>query len=796
MKKFLFLILFPLAVSFAQIPISRGIDVTENFNSIGTAATAALPANWKADKNTNVRFVGSYGSALNATERIGGINLSSSASNGIYNFGLGDAASASDRAIGGQSSSSSSKSVNIYSHFINNGTAAITQADISYDVMRFRNGSNTAGFTIQLYYSTDGAVWSPAGSNFISSFSPNADNNGAPIVPIEKKQILNQTLSGISIPQNGSLYLAWNYSVTSGTTTSNAQALGIDNFAINNINGAATVPASPVAAAASDVTSAGFTASWSSTTGATSYLLDVSAASDFSNFVAGYNSRDAGNTTSASVSSLSPGTTYYYRVRGKNNLGNGEYSNTISVTTPSITTSVQFQGISDAVIKSAGSYELPLTIVNPDPVNATSCTVTFIPDSSTASASYLNNFSEQTVTFPAGSSENRKIVFTIVDNGIAEPAKRAFLQIKNVSGGTSAGAGALSKFKLSITSGTDNSYYTSIQPGLTGDSLKGALYNLIKTNIKFPYTDNSSASSIDVWKLCKAADEDPKNPDNVIGIYSGWSITKDPQDFWNREHVWSKSHGDFGTETGAGTDAHHLRPENPNINSLKSNLDFDNGGNPVPNAPGNRYDGDSWEPRDEVKGDIARMIFYMATRYQGNGEPDLRIVENIPSTTGTDPLYGKLSTLLQWNLQDPPDAFEMNRNNTIYYYQRNRNPFIDHPEWAASIWGTSTGIKENYGDSVPGDYFLYQNYPNPFNPETIISYSFPVDSHATLKVFDLLGREITTLVNGVQSAGQHRTTFSSQNSSLATGIYIYTLRAKPVSGGDEFTKSAKFLLVK
>ena len=140
--------------------------------------------------------------------------------------------------------------------------------------------------------------------------------------------------------------------------------------------------------------------------------------------------------------------------------------------------------------------------------------------------------------------------------------------------------------------------------------------------------------------MLRAADEDPKNPDNVIGIYSGLSIGKDPQTYWNREHVWSKSHGNFGTDIGAGTDGHHLRPENPIINSLKSNLDFDNGGNPVPNAPGNKYDSDSWEPRDEVKGDIARMIFYMATRYQGeSGDLNLQVVDYIPSAPLNQQLY-------------------------------------------------------------------------------------------------------------------------------------------------------------
>lgn len=793
MKKLLLFILFPILVSFAQISISSGgSNVSENFNSMGTSATATLPANWRVEKNANVRIVGSYSAAVNITNYAGGANLSSSAGNGVYNFGL----SATDRAIGGISSGTGSKSVNVFTYFQNNGTTTITQLDISYDVMKFRNGLNAAGFAIQLFYSTDGVTWIPAGSNFLSSFiGPNSNNNGAAVVPMETKQILNQTLAGLTIAQNGILYLAWNYSVYSGTATTNAQALGIDNFVMNNIlSGSGTsAPNTPLATLATNNSTMGFTANWNSTAGATKYLLDVSTTSDFINLVSGYNNKDVGNTTGTSVTLLNPGTTYYYRVRASNNFGTSGNSNNISVVTLARITSVQFEGISDAVAKSAGTYNLVLSITDPDATNATTCSVTFIADSSAATSVYLNNYSTQTVTFPAGSSANQKIVFTIPDNGVAEPAKKAFLQIQNVSGGTSAQAGTLSKFKLSITSGVDNSYYTNISQGLTGTALKTALHNLIKNHTKYPYTDNG----IDVWKMLRAADEDPKNPINVIGIYSGLSIGKDPQTYWNREHVWSKSHGDFGTEIGAGTDAHHLRPENPTINSAKSNLDFDNGGNPVPNAPGNKYDSDSWEPRDEVKGDIARMIFYMATRYQGElGEPNLQVVDYIPSSPNNQPLYGKLSMLLIWNQLDPPDAFEMNRNNVIYFYQQNRNPFIDHPEWVSTIWGNPSDVVNNYMNSSITDYALYQNYPNPFNPETVISYQLAVSSHVSLKIYDILGREVATLVNEVQQAGIYHSKFSSLNSAFTSGVYIYTINAKSISGGKEFHKSAKLLLMK
>jgi endonuclease I len=230
--------------------------------------------------------------------------------------------------------------------------------------------------------------------------------------------------------------------------------------------------------------------------------------------------------------------------------------------------------------------------------------------------------------------------------------------------------------------GYDTTYYRNAI-GKTGSSLKTALNGIIRTNTKLSYDQ--------VWNALKVTDQDPNNSANVILLYSGRSQSKtlnggDPDD-WNREHVWAKSHGDFGTATGPGTDIHHLRPTDVSVNSTRGSKDFDMGGSPVAEAPGNYTDADSWEPRNAVKGDVARMLFYMAVRYEGgDGYVNLEMNNNV--NNGTAPYHGRLSVLLQWNAQDPPDAFEKRRNQVIYdTYQRNRNPFIDHPEWAASIWG-------------------------------------------------------------------------------------------------------------
>ncbi|MGW0823661.1 endonuclease I family protein [Streptomyces sp. NPDC002845] len=231
------------------------------------------------------------------------------------------------------------------------------------------------------------------------------------------------------------------------------------------------------------------------------------------------------------------------------------------------------------------------------------------------------------------------------------------------------------------TTAYDSTYYKNAI-GKTGTSLKSSLHTIISSQSRISYSA--------VWNALKVTDQDPRNSGNVILLYSGKSRSKslnggDVGD-WNREHVWAKSHGDFGTATGPGTDLHHLRPADVQVNSIRGNKDFDHGGSSVSGAAGNYTDSNSFEPRDAVKGDVARMILYMAVRYEGgDGWADLE--PNNYVSNGSAPYHGRLSVLKQWNEQDPPDSFEERRNDAIYSnYQGNRNPFIDHPEWVEAIW--------------------------------------------------------------------------------------------------------------
>lgn len=292
--------------------------------------------------------------------------------------------------------------------------------------------------------------------------------------------------------------------------------------------------------------------------------------------------------------------------------------------------------------------------------------------------------------------------------------------------------------------------------GLTGTELKNALHDIIKNHDEPSYNDLRDY-------ILKESDEDPNNSDHVILLYSGISRDKDlfggNAGNWNREHVWAKSHGDFGNDPPSGTDAHHIRPSDVQVNSSRGNLDFDMGGSPVSGAPGCYKDGDSFEPRDAVKGDVARMILYMDVRYEGGGgELDLIVVDEV--NTAPAPEHGKLSVLLEWHQQDPPDDFERNRNDVVYSYQDNRNPFIDHPEFAEEIWGNPSGI-------FVSEQMFIRCYPNPVSNQLFVEYN----NNSTL-TYSLMRIDSKQVLEGKLQSEKH----SINTTDIRNGLFLLLIK--------------------
>ena len=188
--------------------------------------------------------------------------------------------------------------------------------------------------------------------------------------------------------------------------------------------------------------------------------------------------------------------------------------------------------------------------------------------------------------------------------------------------------------------------------------------------------------------------EDPDNDDNVILFYTGRSQDKDQRvnddnrNGWNREHLWPQSHG--MRQTPMKSDLHNLKPTDATVNSNRGSLDFDVGGSPEGEAPDTFLDMNSFEPRDAIKGDVARALFYVDVRYEGTGgEPDLLLFDG---ATGQGTALGDLCTALDWHIADPVDQGEQNRNDLIARIQGNRNVFVDEPDLAIQIYGAHCGV--------------------------------------------------------------------------------------------------------
>lgn len=240
-------------------------------------------------------------------------------------------------------------------------------------------------------------------------------------------------------------------------------------------------------------------------------------------------------------------------------------------------------------------------------------------------------------------------------------------------------------------------YYSSAA-GLSGNQLRTSLHLIIDGHTP-AYYGNSD-------EYMETIDAAPGYADRVKLVYSrrielgdhfigNGNPTPSPVTAgWNREHLWPNSYGIDGIEP-LYSDLFNLRPSDVDVNSARGNLYFDlssaqNGGLSVPahsEAPLCSKDNVSWEPPAELKGDIARSMFYMDIRYEGDaGENNLKLTDNTALITSYNAYMGKLSTLLLWHYRDPVSFEEQARNDAVYRIQGNRNPFIDHPEWVENVY--------------------------------------------------------------------------------------------------------------
>jgi endonuclease I len=242
---------------------------------------------------------------------------------------------------------------------------------------------------------------------------------------------------------------------------------------------------------------------------------------------------------------------------------------------------------------------------------------------------------------------------------------------------------------VTLPPSTNLANYYAPAAGLTGTALQTALHNIIDDHVIIDYNT--------VDDVMRVIDEAANDSSAVRLLYSNANLPKTSTS-WNREHVWPRSDG-VGDEGADYSDIHHLFPCKDTVNSLRSNLVFDESANldSDPFAPESFKDGDSWEPHDRDKGVVARALLYMMVRYDGSDVLTTDLM--LSDSTGATGTHGVLSTLLAWHKAHPPTDYERNRNNLIYSGvsisgitrgQGNRNPFIDFPQFADALFLNST----------------------------------------------------------------------------------------------------------
>lgn len=308
-------------------------------------------------------------------------------------------------------------------------------------------------------------------------------------------------------------------------------------------------------------------------------------------------------------------------------------------------------------------------------------------------------------------------------------------------------------------------YYSDVNLTLTGQDLYFALQSKI-----------DQASSIfnygDVRFSIEVMDRDPNNSGNVLLVY-GYNDTdsncttdrtRDKDDFgglnceWNREHVFARSNtnpamGDVNNETtGIGADPHNLRSSDQQMNNNKGNRKFASG-----SGNAGVVEGGDWYPGEEWKGDVARMIMYMYTRYGNRCLPSL-------TTTGVNQgSTDMLQVLLQWNVEDPVSAFEDQRNPHLENVYGNRNPFIDNPYLATIIWGgTAAEDRWNIFSVTDNNNKEIIIYPNPTTESIFFKTSTAIEGYT---MYNLLGKKVLQGTNADNSN-------TINVASLPSGIYL------------------------
>jgi endonuclease I len=740
MRPLFFLLLAMPAFAVAQsVSItSPGTPVTQNFDALAVTGTSTvLPAGWyilETGTNSNGIYTANDGSG-NAGD--------------TYSFG---AINTPERALGGLQSGSLIPSIG--AAFANNTGAPITTLIISYTGEMWRAGvtNRNAADRLDFQYSLDATslatgIWTDVNeldfsSPVISTAAGALNGNVAP-----NRTAVSFTISGLSIPSGAIFYIRW----TDFGIASNDDGLAIDDFSLTASGG--TLPAcvepaaQPTTLAGTSISTTGFTVGWThANPQPDAYLVTMGLTADVPADKVPVNGTSyeiddaigngkvvySGSGNSFSLAGLQPGTAYYFYIWSYNQLCTGgplyriaqPLRGSISTMAPPACTTPQAAPtglvltpsntgilISFTAAASADSY---LTVIS------TQANPGFTPANG---VSYTPGQIVGNVTVVAYSTSP-----TASATGLS-PATQYYVFVYSVSGQGCTGGPLYLTTSLSSTatttqggSGIPPGYY-DLAAGKACADLKTALFNITTTGMtprtyaslweQYPISDvksrekgNGSATVIwDIYSDIPGPNNDPYNYTPVTQQCGNYSVEGD---CYNREHSvpqnWYGASANSGS-IGPESDYHHVFPTDGKVNNYRGNFIFGEVTNPTltslngsklgPVAVGG-LTGTAFEPINEYKGDVARAFLYFVTRYQNNmpGWPGgTSGTQAFDPTTYPSVDIPYLKLMLKWHNQDPVSQKETDRNNAAYIYQGNRNPFVDHPEYADLVWNsTCTGL--------------------------------------------------------------------------------------------------------
>ena len=325
----------------------------------------------------------------------------------------------------------------------------------------------------------------------------------------------------------------------------------------------------------------------------------------------------------------------------------------------------------------------------------------------------------------------------------------------------------------------NGAYYNNLNEDLRGTAFRSELASLITS------THKHQTSYDELKTVYKTSDADPNKSGNIIWFYTGTSHSYNGSlgssaNDTNREHVWAKTGGTtFDPQSGPGSDAHHLRPTEALLNNARSNYGFgivsQTDKNVVAEGNSKSYgsapdglcylSGGLFYPAKGYRGATARILFYMQVRW--GDQFSLDFVDG--KTTNNGKNIGKISDLFRWHLEEPPTDQEIRRNEVVFGIQGNRNPFIDHPEYAEMIYCNSNASYSNKLKSVLNEVGGYLDNSNggggDVTPDpTLTSISLSVDS------LNLTVGQSSSKINVTAnpSTASNSVTWSTSNSSVAT----------------------------